>query len=109
MGFIYEGRDKTQRTGHEKIAMRNIRNAFNWIIGGYYNAMLDGELDAPKLREDLADEIYDSAIEDSFGDGWMGIGGSPREMRFAGEKFCRAYIEWKLDNDEDAQAIMNIK
>ena len=107
--FIFEGRDKTQRTGHEKIAMRNMRHAFNWIVGGYYNCLQDGYLeDLPKDRESLADEIYFEAMTSLYGEGMCIQNKAPREMRFAGEKFCRAYINWKLDNDGDAKEILEV-
>lgn len=106
-GFVFEGRDKTQRTAHERIAMRNIRGAINWIVGGYYNSLQDGYVeDLPAGREELAEEIYNAAMTDVFGDGYMGCDRAPREMRFAGEKFCRAYIDWKLKQDGDVDEIM---
>lgn len=104
--FIFEGRGKAQRTRHEEIARRNIYYAFQWIVGGYYNALQDGNTDyLPKSRKALADEIYDSAMTDLCCPGMVQYGNAPREMRFAGEKFCRAYIEWKLDNDSDTAEI----
>lgn len=104
--FIFEGRDKTQRTGHEKIAIQNMRNALNWIVGGYYNDLQDGNDEyLPESREALAEEIYDSAMNHLYRPGMEAFGKAPREMRFAGEKFCRAYIDWKLSVDEDAAEI----
>ena len=44
-------------TGHEKIAARNIKNCFNFEIGGMYNAYLDGETDFPTLEEAFADSL----------------------------------------------------
>lgn len=104
--FIFEGRNKDQRTGHERIAIRNIRCAINWIVGGYYNDLQDGyEEYLPGSREELANIIYDSAMINLYGDGYEKIGKAPSEMRFAGEKFCRAYINWKLDQDGDVREI----
>lgn len=105
--FIFEGRGKAQRTGHEKIARRNIYNAFNWIVGGYYNCIQDGcEEYLPADREALANEIYTEAMNNLHLPSGEYFNAAPKEMRFAGEKFCRAYINWKLDNDGDAQAIL---
>ena len=107
--FIFEGRDKTQRTGHERIAIQNMRNAFNWIVGGYYNSLQDGFEDyLPKSREDLADEVYTSAMTNLYRPGMEGFGKAPREMRFAGEKFCRAYIDWKIETDGDVAEIAEV-
>lgn len=104
--FIFEGRGKASRTGHERIAMRNIRYAINWIVGGYYNCIQDNIPEyLPTSRESLEQEIYGSAMENLYGDGFEQIGRAPREMRFAGEAFCRAYIKWKLSRDGDVQDI----
>ena len=105
--FVFDGRDKTQRTGHEKIAVRNIRYAVNWIVGGYYNCIQDGYPEyLPTCRKDLADEIYSSAMTNLYRDGYEGYGKAPTEMRFAGERFCRAYIDWMLDNDGDCVDVL---
>lgn len=107
--FVFEGRDKTQRTGHEKIAQRNMRHAFDWIVGGYYNCIQDDCPEyLPESRQALVDEIYTSAMTNLYGPGYEGYGKAPKEMRFAGEKFCRAYIEWKMENDGDAQEIIAV-
>lgn len=107
MAFIYEGRGTSQRTGHEKIAIRNIRYAIDWIVGGYYNSLQDGDLEyLPAGREELVEEIYDSAMSDAYGPGYMGCGKAPKEMRFAGEKFCRAYIDYRLEHDGDTAEIL---
>ena len=104
--FIFEGRDKTQRTAHEKIAMRNIRHAINWIVGGYYNSFQDGFMeDLPKSRKALENEVYSSAMNHLYMEGCEGFGKAPKEMRFAGERFCRAYIHWKLEGDEEVAEI----
>ena len=104
--FIFEGRGKDQRTAHERIAIRNLRYAFSWIVGGFYNDLQDGNEEyLPGSREELAGYIYESAMTNLYDVGYEGYGKAPKEMRFAGEKFCRAYIEWKLDNDSDAKEI----
>lgn len=106
--FIYEGRGKEQRTGHERIAMRNIKAAFNWIVGGYFNDLQDGyEEYLPESKEALADEIYEEAMNNFYEEGHMSIGRAPKEMRFAGEKFCKAYIAWKMERDGDVEAIFD--
>lgn len=105
--FIFEGRDKTQRTKHERIAMANIRHAVNWIVGGYYNSLQDGDLEyLPKSKQELANEIYSSAMAHQYAEGMEAFGRAPKEMRFAGERFCRAYIDWKLDGDPDVDEIV---
>lgn len=110
--FVFEGRTKEQRTEHEKIAMRNIRGAINWVVGGHYNDLQDGNEEyLPATREELENEVYDSAINNLYlpGGGYEGWGKAPKEMRFAGEKFCRAYIAWKLEQDGDFQEIAEVQ
>ena len=104
--FIFEGRGKAQRTGHERIAMYNIRHAINWIVGGYYNDILDGNEEyLPESRKALEDEIYSSAMTNRYDVGMESCGRAPKEMRFAGEAFCRAYIHFMLDEDSDIEEI----
>lgn len=104
--FIFEGRGKSQRTGHERIAMANIRHAINWIVGGYYNSLQDGYLEyLPKSRKALEEEIYSCAMANLYGVGIEAGGCAPKEMRFAGTAFCRAYISWKLAGDGDVVEI----
>ena len=104
--FIFEGRGKDQRTGHEKIAMTNIRNAINWIVGGMYNDYQDEHDEyLPQSFEFVANLIYEEAMVNLYGQGFESCGRAPKEMRFAGEKFCRAYIDWKLRQDEDLKTL----
>lgn len=104
--FVFEGRGKDARTEHERIAMRNIRYAINWIVGGHYNSIQDGHPEwLPESFESLSNEVYDSAMNNLYAPGYEGLGKAPREMRFAREDFCRAYIDWKLRRDDDVQTI----
>ena len=90
-------------TGHEKIAARNIRAAFNYEIGGYYNSYLDGEEDFPTLNE-VKEIIYECAICYRYAPGAI-LGLAPREMRFAGKEFCKRYINKRFESDIDAMEI----
>lgn len=108
--FIFKGRGKANRTEHERIAMRNIRQAINWIVGGYYNDFQDDNLEyVPNSREDLEIEIYNSAMVDRYAPGYCGTGKAPKEMRFAGSEFCHAYLKWKLDQDGDVAVLAEAK
>ena len=107
--FIYEGRGKEQRTGHERIAMTNIRNCINNIVGGMYNDYQDDNLDyLPRSFEEVAETVYLSALNNLYLPGYEGGGRAPKEMRFAGEAFCRAYIDWKLRQDDDLLEIARV-
>lgn len=93
-------------TNFEKIAAQNITHAVNWIVGGYYNCIQDGcPEDLPRSKAELANEIYDSAMFNLYRPGMEGYGKAPREMRFAGEKFCREYIAKLLNDDGDVEEI----
>ena len=95
-------------TGHEKIAARNIKGAFNWIVGGYYNCIQDEEPEAlPKSRQELFDEIYSSAFTDKYVCGGC-MGKAPDEMRFAGTEFCTDYLNKLLDTDSDVTEIAEV-
>lgn len=91
--------------GHEKIAAKNIQGAFNWLVGGWYNCLQDGyEEDIPSLEE-AKEEVYCEAMYNLYMGGGEGFGGAPKEMRFAGEKFCRELVEELFMNDGDAEEI----
>ena len=89
-------------TGNEKIAYRNVRGAFNWIVGGYYNCLQDDDTDyLPESREALINEIYDSAMNNLYTPGFEQIGKAPKEMRFAGKEFIMERIEKLAESDGD--------
>ena len=91
--------------GHEKIAAKNIQGAFNWLVGGWYNCLQDGyEEDIPSLEE-AKEEVYCEAMNNLYVGGGEGFGGAPKEMRFAGEEFCRELVEELFLNDGDAEEI----
>ena len=91
--------------GHERIAARNIKGAFNWHVGGWYNCLQDGyEEDIPSLEE-AKDTVYTEAMNNMYKSGYEGCGKAPKEMRFAGEEFCRAYVEKLFAEDGDAEEL----
>lgn len=97
-------------TGHEKIAARNIKGAFNWIIGENYNSYQDGnESDIPDMTaEEWKDYLYEEALNNLYAPGMCASGRAPKEMRFAGEEFCRKYIDKLWDKDEDIKELQSI-
>lgn len=80
-------------TKHEKIAARNLRAAFNFEVGGTYNAYLDGE-NIDISIEEMKDYIYNCAMNLA-----------PREMRFAGKEFCMNYLDKLFAEDGDVAEI----
>lgn len=94
---IKEGEMKkfNDMTAHEKKAARVIKEEFNWIVGGFYNSMQDGwEEDVPDTKEEAMDMVYMAAM-----------GEHEKEIRFAGETFCREYIEHLFANDSDVKEL----
>lgn len=97
-------------TGNEKIAKRNIVNAFNYIVGGWYNSIVDGyEEYVPDNKEDAINEVYESAIQNLYGPGYEGFNKAPKEMRFAGKEFCMNLINELFNSDEDVIEIAEEK
>lgn len=91
--------------GHEKIAAKNIQGAFNWLVGGWYNCFQDGyEEDIPSLEE-AKETVYDEAMNNLYRGGGEIYGRAPKEMRFAGEEFCRELVEELFLNDGDAEEL----
>lgn len=91
-------------TKHERIAAKNIKAAFNFEVGGIYNIYQDGEPINITLEE-MKQVVYNCAISDKYFDGSCLIGQAPKEMRFAGEKFCRKYIDKLFATDPDVAEI----
>lgn len=91
-------------TGHQKIAIKNIKNAFNYEVGGVYNQYLNGEVVDITLDE-MKESVYMCAINDKYvGEGVI-YGAAPTAMRFAGKQFMLDYINWLFENDDDAKEI----
>ena len=91
--------------GHEKIAAKNIEGAFNWGVGEWYNCFLDGlDEDIPSLEE-AKETVYCEAMNNLYKSGNEIYGRAPKEMRFAGEEFCRELIEELFLNDSCVEEI----
>lgn len=79
---------------HEKAAFRAIKEEFNWTVGGWYNSFQDGyEEDIPELQE-AKETVYDEVMRTH-----------PKELRFAGEDFCREVIDRLFAKDSDADEL----
>lgn len=101
---------KNTLTGHEKIALKNIKGAINWVVGGYYNSLQDGDIEIlPETLESLKEEIYRTAMNDLCEYDSLSCGRAPKEMRFAGEDFCRNAIDELLENDGDVKEMAEAK
>lgn len=79
---------------HEKAAFRAIKEEFNWTVAGWYNSFQDDyEEDIPELQE-VKDTVYDEVMSTH-----------PKELRFAGEEFCREVIDRLFAKDGDAKEL----
>ena len=100
--------------GWEKIAKKNIKNAYDWIVGENKNSVQDGKITLEELMKwvqtEAFDYIYHEAITTTYGKDYAG-GPAPTEMRFAGKEFCYNYLKrlflndgYKIQDDEAHKA-----
>jgi hypothetical protein len=91
-----------QNNGWELIAKKQLKNAYNWIVGGNENAVSDGEMTNEEFNEwiqnEALDEVYSEAITTQYHEDACG-GNAPSEMRFAGRDFCYNYLKRLFKND----------
>ena len=74
-------------TKHQKVAAEQLENAYNWIVGGYYNTVQDGEAEEMPPVEDMFDEVMGEATTHLYGKGMCSQKPAPAAMNFAGKKF----------------------
>ena len=72
---------------HQKVAAEQLENAYNWIVGGYYNTVQDGEAEEMPPVEDMFDEVMEEATTHLYGKGMCSQKPAPAAMNFAGKKF----------------------
>ena len=100
-----------EMNGTEKIAWKNIKNIFNYDVGGWYNDLQDGNEEyIPDSIEVAKNLVYGDAMNDySKYSGHYAVGRAPREMRFAGSEFIRECIDYLFQNDGDVEEIAEAK
>lgn len=74
-------------TKHQKVAAEQLENAYNCIVGCYYNTVQDGEAEEMPPVEDMFDEVMDEATTHLYGKGMCPQKPAPAAMNFAGKKF----------------------
>lgn len=72
---------------HQKVAAEQLENAYNWIVGCYYNTVQDGEAEEMPPVEDMFDEVMEEATTHLYGKGMCSQKPAPAAMNFAGKKF----------------------
>lgn len=104
---IQDEPETTKNNGWEEIAKENITNAYNWIVGENENTLQDFKEDSDEYKasydylysgDEIINDIYGEAITTKYGEGYCG-GKAPKEMRFAGKKFCMNLIRDLLKKD----------
>lgn len=86
-------------TKHQKVAKKNIKHGYNWVIGGYENSVQDGHIDEMPSVEELFEEVYDEVTNCTFGEGFCDSNTAPICMKFAGKKFIREQIAKMFQKD----------
>lgn len=103
--------DKTS-TGnkHQKIAAKNLKNAYNWNVGSYENSVQDGELEEMPPVEQLFNMVLAEAKGSLYEDGYAG-GKAPISMRLAGDKFLRETLKdlFEADGYEVPESLLKTK
>lgn len=85
---VEEPKDETKPlTKHQKVAADQLENAYNWIVGCYYNTVQDGEAEEMPPVEDMFDEVMEEATTHLYGKGMCSQKPAPAAMNFAGKKF----------------------
>ena len=82
----------SKKTGYQKIAAANITHAYNWIVGGYENSVQDGQMESMPSAEEMFGEVYGDAMTYKYAAGMYLNHNAPKEMRFAGAKFCKKFL-----------------
>lgn len=85
----------TKNNGWERIAKKNLKNAYNWMMGENENAVQDGDMTKEFfnawIEQRALEEMYHEAITTLYTGDSCG-GEAPKEMRFAGKDFCYKYL-----------------
>lgn len=104
---VSEAVQNAKKNGWEEIATKNITGAYDWIVGENENTLQDYEEDSEQYKasydylysgDEIINDIYHSAITYEYDDGYCGAK-APKEMRFAGKKFCMNLIRDLLKKD----------
>lgn len=76
----------------------NLKNAYNWTVGGYENSVTDGEMTQEEfdewIKNEALNQVYNEAISSTYGEDHCG-GKPPKGMKSADKKLCLEYlIKW---------------
>jgi hypothetical protein len=89
---------------------RNIKNAFNDLIGEYYNSYLDGYVEyLPDSIEMVINEIYDNSVNNEYIEPGFSIRGKGIDIKFCGKENITNYIVELLKKDADVKELAEEK
>lgn len=90
----------------------NLKNAYNWILGGNENSVADGEVTDAEFEEWIKNnaliEIYNEAISSAYGEDYAG-GKPPKGMKSADKKLCLEYLIGLFKRDDYEVEMPGIK
>lgn len=100
-------------TKHQKDALKNLRGAYNFVVGGYENSVQDGNMEELPAVEDLFNEVYSEAMNTRYDvAGGLSISGgdAPICMKFAGKAFIREQLAnmFKTDGYEVPEDLVKV-
>lgn len=86
----------TKNNGWERIAKRNLKNAYNWRVGEMEIARDDEDITEKQFQNwvqtEAFDEVYNMAINNLYTSDCEFPKRAPKEMRFATKEFCYKYL-----------------
>lgn len=100
-------------TKHQKDALKNLRGAYDFVVGGYENSVQDGAMEELPAVEDLFNEVYSEAMNTRYDvAGGLSISGgdAPICMKFAGKAFIREQLAnmFKTDGYEVPEDLVKV-
>lgn len=88
-----------EMNGTEKRAWKEVKHAFNWVVGGHENSVCDGYDEEMPSYEALVEEIYETVMTCTTREGYQSM--TPcDEVRFAGKQFIMECIEHLMDKGD---------
>ena len=83
--------EKESMTKHQKDALKKIKAAYNWIVGGYLCSVQDGEIEEMPEIGELFEEVFNELLVTDFEEGKEG-GKASICIKFAGKAFIREQL-----------------
>lgn len=82
---------------HQVVAAKNLRHAYEWIVGGYENSVQDGKSEEMPSVKDMFNEVLAEAKGSRYDD--VSGGPAPISMKLAGNQFLRDTLKSFFEAD----------